>query len=129
MTDQGELDFLVRDARQSGTLVCAPQGCPLGQIFTYYDGSQPQYTNLRARMLGYANINLLSMLARFKPQEAARIATDNIYIQKTALRKLEGVGAYVASKLCDCCEYLCVCCLFGEAFLPLYYISGPSQVA
>ncbi|MEW8688017.1 MAG: hypothetical protein AB2556_19575, partial [Candidatus Thiodiazotropha sp.] len=30
LTDQGELDFLVRDTRQSGTLVGAPERCPLG---------------------------------------------------------------------------------------------------
>ena len=29
--DQGELDFLVRDTRQSGTLVGAPQKCPPGE--------------------------------------------------------------------------------------------------
>ena len=33
--DQGELDFLVRDTRQSGTLVEAPSRCPLGWILTY----------------------------------------------------------------------------------------------
>ena len=60
--DQGELDFLVGDTRQSGTLVVAPQMCPLGHILMYYDGSQPQYTHLRASMLAYAHINLLSML-------------------------------------------------------------------
>ncbi|MEW8688798.1 MAG: hypothetical protein AB2556_23520 [Candidatus Thiodiazotropha sp.] len=55
MTDQGELDYLVRDTRQSGTLVGAPQRCPLGHILTYYDGSQPQFTHLRASMLAYAH--------------------------------------------------------------------------
>ena len=47
--DQGELDFLVRDTRQSGTMVETPQKCPLGHILTYYDGLQPQYTHLRIR--------------------------------------------------------------------------------
>ena len=60
--DQGEFDFLVRDTRQSGTLVGAPQKCPLGHVLTYNDGSQPQYTHLTASMLAYAHINLLSML-------------------------------------------------------------------
>ena len=55
--DQGEINFLVHDTRQSGTLVGAPQKCPLGQILTYYDGSKPQYTHLRASMLAYAHIN------------------------------------------------------------------------
>ncbi|MEW8689353.1 MAG: hypothetical protein AB2556_26315 [Candidatus Thiodiazotropha sp.] len=45
VTGQRELDFLVRDTRQSGTLVGAPKRCPLGHILTYYDGSQPKYTN------------------------------------------------------------------------------------
>ena len=79
--DQGELDFLVRDTRQSGTLAGAPQKCHLGHILTYYDGSQPQYTHLRASMLAYANINLLSMLSRFTPDEAVRVATDSIYVR------------------------------------------------
>ncbi|MEW8688797.1 MAG: hypothetical protein AB2556_23515, partial [Candidatus Thiodiazotropha sp.] len=57
VTDRGELDFLVRDTRLSGTLVGAPMKCEL----TYYDGSQPQFTHLRASMLAYA-INFLSML-------------------------------------------------------------------
>ena len=70
--DQGELDFLVRDTRRSGTLVGAPQKCPLGHILNYYDGSQPQYTHLRASMLAYAHINLLSMLSRFTPYQAVR---------------------------------------------------------
>ncbi|MEW8689337.1 MAG: hypothetical protein AB2556_26235 [Candidatus Thiodiazotropha sp.] len=58
MTDKGELDFLVRDTRQSGTLVGAPERCPLGYVLTYYNGSQPQYAYLRASMLAYAQPNL-----------------------------------------------------------------------
>ena len=96
VTDEGELDYLVRDTRQSGTLVGAPERCPLGHILTYYDGSQPQYTHLRAFMLAYAHINLLSMLLRFTPEDAVRVATDSIYVQKTALHKLKGIEAYVA---------------------------------
>ena len=34
ITDQGELDFLVRDTCQSGTLVGAPAKCPAGWILT-----------------------------------------------------------------------------------------------
>ena len=45
-------------------------------------------------MLAYADINLLSMLSRFEPDEAVRVATDSIYVKKMALCKLEGVGAY-----------------------------------
>ena len=96
--DQGELVFLVRDKRQSGTLVGAPQKCPMGHILTYYDGSQPQYTHLRASMLAYAHINLLSMLSRFTPDEAVRVATDSIYVRKSALKRLEGVEAFKPMK-------------------------------
>ena len=95
--DQGELDFLVRDTRQSDTLVGAPQKCPpLGHILTYYDWSQAQYTHLRASML--AHTNLLSMLSRFTPDDAVRVATDSIYIRKSALKRLEGVEAFIPMK-------------------------------
>ena len=95
MTHQGELDFLKRETHESGVLVATSQ-CPLGHILTYYDGTQPQYTHLRASMLDYAHINLITMLKRFKPKEVVREATDSLYIQKRALHKLEGVEAYVA---------------------------------
>ena len=72
--------------------------CPLGHIITYYDGSQPQYTHLRATMLAYAHINLLSMLSRFIPDEAVRVATDSIYVRKSALKRLEGVEAFIPMK-------------------------------
>ncbi|MEW8689052.1 MAG: hypothetical protein AB2556_24800 [Candidatus Thiodiazotropha sp.] len=67
VTDRGELDFLVRDTRLSGTLVGVPMKCELGHILTYYEGVQSQFTHLRARMLAYAHTNLLSMLWRFEP--------------------------------------------------------------
>ena len=105
--DQGELYFLVRDTRQSGILVGASQKCPLGHILNFYDGSQPQYTHLRASMLDYAHINLLSMLKRFEPEDAVQVATDSIYVRKSTLHKLEGVKAYVAPKRCDCGEVAC----------------------
>ena len=95
ITDQGELDFLVRDMCQSGTLVSAPAKCPAGWILTYYDGSQAQYAHLRASMLAYAHIDLLEMLRRFTPTEAIRVVTDSLYVKKTALHKLEGIVAYV----------------------------------
>lgn len=60
-------------------------------MLTYYDGSQPQYAHLHARMLAYAHINLILMLVRFEPREAVRVATDNIYIRKMVLGKLEGM--------------------------------------
>ena len=93
--DEGELDYLIRDTRHSGTLVGAPERCPLGWVITYYDGSQPQYTHLRASMLAYAHINMIEMLRRFTSDEVVRVATDSVYIQKDALHKLKGVEAYV----------------------------------
>ena len=73
VTDQSQLDFLVRDTRQSGTLVEATQKCPLGHILSSYDGSQLQYTHLRTSMLAYAHTNLLSMRSRFVLDEAIRV--------------------------------------------------------
>ena len=67
VTDRGELDYLVRDTRLPGTLVGAPMECELGHILTYYNGSQPQFAHLRASMLAYAHINLLSMLYGLNP--------------------------------------------------------------
>ena len=69
-------------------------------------------------MLAYAHTNLLSMLARFKPKEAVRVATDSIHVHKTALNKLEKVEAYVAPRFCDCGHKICVNCLIGEEYLP-----------
>jgi hypothetical protein len=88
--DKGELDFLVRDTREKGTLIGAPEKCPLGSILTYYDGEQPQYMHLRASMLGYAHINLLSMLSRFTEQEAVRVATNSIYLKNHPCTNLMG---------------------------------------
>ncbi|MEW8688835.1 MAG: hypothetical protein AB2556_23705 [Candidatus Thiodiazotropha sp.] len=70
VTDQEELDYLVRDTRLSGTLVGVPMKCELGHTLTSYDGSQSQFTHLRTSMLAYAHINLLSMLQRFEPDDA-----------------------------------------------------------
>ena len=94
VTDRGELDYFVRDTRLSGTLVGAPMECELDHLLTCFYGCQPQFAHLRASMLVYAHINLLSMLSRFEPDEAVRVATDSIYVKKTALCTLEGVGAY-----------------------------------
>jgi len=83
----------------------------------YDDGSQPQYTRLRASVLAYAHINLISMLSRFRPEEVTRVATDSVYTKKTALPKLEGVEAYVAPKACVCGGEWCVSCLTGQIYL------------
>ena len=117
VTNPGELDYLVRDTHQSGTLVGGPMRCPLGHILTYYDGNQPQYTHLCASMLAYAHVNLLSMLTRFTQEEAICVATDSIYIQKTALHKLNGVKAHTAPRKCDCGAYMCMACLLETEFL------------
>ena len=111
VTDRGELDYLVRDTRLSGASVGAPMKCELGHILTYYGGSQPQFAHLRASMLAYAHINLLSMLSRFEPDEAVRLATDSICVKKTALCKLEGVGAYKPHEVHPkgCCR-ICLTC-------------------
>ena len=45
-------------------------------------------------MLGYAHINLISMLKRLESEKVVRVASDSLYIQKNALHKLEGVVAY-----------------------------------
>ena len=118
VTDQGELDFLVRDTRQSRTLVGAPEQCPAGWILTYYDGSQPQYAHLQASMLAYAHINLLEMLRRFTPDEAVRVTTDSLYVDKMALHKLEGVEAFAAPVACDCGDAACLNCLLESKRLP-----------
>ena len=70
-------------------------------------------------MLAYAHINLLEMLRRFAPSEAVRVATDSIYVKKTALHKLDGVEAYIAPQICSCEAETCLDCLLGEKVLPL----------
>ena len=46
------------------------------------------------------------------------MATDSIYVRKSALHKLEGVEAYMAPKRCDCGKDMCVLCLLEEDYLP-----------
>ena len=95
-----------------------PKGPSLGYALTYYDWSQPQYTHLRVSMLAYAHINLLSMLSRFTPDEAVRVATDSIYVRKSVLKGLEGVEAFMPMKKCDCSGVMCVPRLLGEEYFP-----------
>ena len=45
-------------------------------------------------MLGYAHMNLISMLKRLESEKVVRVASDSLYIQKNALHKQEGVVAY-----------------------------------
>ncbi|MEW8689072.1 MAG: hypothetical protein AB2556_24900, partial [Candidatus Thiodiazotropha sp.] len=49
----------------------------------------------------YAHINILSMLQRFEPDDVMRVATDSLYIRKTALHRIDGVKSYVAPRICD----------------------------
>ncbi|MEW8688986.1 MAG: hypothetical protein AB2556_24470, partial [Candidatus Thiodiazotropha sp.] len=64
--------------------------------------------HLRASMLTYAHINLISMLSRFEPDEAVRVATDSIYVKKTVLCKLEGIGTYKPHEVHPK-GYCCIC--------------------
>ena len=64
------------------------------------------------------------MLRRFAPSEAVRVATDSIYVKKTALHKLDGVEAYIAPPICSCGAETCLDCLLGEKGLPL---AAPAQ--
>lgn len=63
-----------RKLEKTGALVGVPQQCPRGHILTYCDGSQLQYTHLRASMLAYTHINLVTLLQHFHPDEAMRVA-------------------------------------------------------
>ena len=72
-------------------------------------------------MLAYAHIILRSMLSRFTQDEAVRVATDSIYVRKSALKRLEGVKAFIPMKKCECtCSggTMCVPCLLGEDYFP-----------
>ncbi|CAG8836348.1 27841_t:CDS:2, partial [Racocetra persica] len=47
VTDESELDFLIKDCTDAGTFARRKK-CPLGFILTYYERHQPQYTYLWA---------------------------------------------------------------------------------
>ncbi|CAG8838656.1 17699_t:CDS:10, partial [Gigaspora margarita] len=121
VTDEDELDFLIKDCTNAGTFA-GREKCPLGFILTYYKGHQPQYTHLRASMLAYAHINLLKMLRRFKPNKVVRITTDSIYVRKEALYKIKNVSAFFKqekakdSDLCPHTYPLCAMCTDPEEF-------------
>lgn len=51
-------------------------------------------------MLAYNLINLIIMLTKYELLGIVKVATDSIYIQKTALHKFTGIMAYVVSRLC-----------------------------
>ena len=116
--DPRQLDFLECDTAKVG-----PSSAPLKDVLLVTSSGittapSPQYIHLRASVLGYGHINLISMLSRFTQDEAVRVATDSIYVQKTALHKLEGVEAYVAPRKCSCGEPFCFACAFDEPCHP-----------
>jgi len=43
--NEGKLNFLIQDCIKEGTYAGSDK-CPLGNILTYYEGHQPQYTHL-----------------------------------------------------------------------------------
>ena len=59
----------------------------LGTIVTYSDGYSSQYIHLRSSLLGYACINLFSMINRF-PDTAVRVAVDSFYINKKYINEV-----------------------------------------
>lgn len=84
--DDAEYDFVIKDAVAKNKYInCKTaflsNGTKLGTVITYSDGDSSPYTHLRASMLGYASINLLSMINRF-PDTAVRVAIDSMYIDK-----------------------------------------------
>ena len=54
--------------------------------------------------------------SRFTQDEAVRVATASIYIQKAAIHKLERVQAYVAPRTCNCGN--CAPCMLWKEYLP-----------
>lgn len=94
VTDKGELDFLVKKAHEEGRLV-AVENLKVGRelmdwhVLCYYQDHRPQYYHLRASMLAYAHINLLSMLLRFDKEDVPRVATDSLYIKPEILQEVQ----------------------------------------
>ncbi|CAG8789026.1 17914_t:CDS:2, partial [Racocetra persica] len=83
VTDEGKLDFLIKDCTDARTFA-RREKCLLGFILIYYEGHQSQYTHLRTSIDA----------SRFDPNEVVRIATDSIYVQKEALYKIENIPAF-----------------------------------
>ena len=82
--DSVEYDFVIADAVSKNMYVdrkdaLLSDGTKLGTVVTYSEGYSPPYAHLRSSMLGYAAINLFSMINRF-PDTAVRVATDSFYI-------------------------------------------------
>jgi hypothetical protein len=82
--DDTEYDFVIADAVSKNLYVdrkdaLLSDGTKLGTIVTYSDGYRSPYAHLRSSMLGYACINLFSMINIF-PDFAVRVAVDSFYI-------------------------------------------------
>ena len=54
-----------------------------------------QYTHLRATVLGYAHINLISMLSRFTQDEAVRVATDSMSRKRRSINSRESKSMWL----------------------------------
>ena len=108
---KAEVDFPVRDLRETNDLVGydrvpvildetnfdmedETEADANGYVVSYYEGYQAQYTHLRASMLGYVSINLISMLQRFQPEDIRRVATDSLYLSPALVRNLEDVPTF-----------------------------------
>ena len=90
--DNTEYDFVIADAVSKNIYVdrkdaFLSDGTKLGTIVTYNDGYSSPYTHLRSSMLGYACINLFSMINRF-PDSAVRVAVDSFYINKKYINEV-----------------------------------------
>ena len=90
--DDAEYDFVIKDAVAKDRYAncktaLLSDGTKLGTIVTYSDGDSSPYSHLRASMLGYASINLFSMINRF-PNNAVRVAIDSMYIDRKYIKEV-----------------------------------------
>jgi len=90
--DDAEYDFVIKDAVAKNIYAnCKTaflsNGTKLGTVVTYSDGDSSAYPHLRASMLGYASINLFSMINRF-PNTAVRDTIDSMYIDSKYINEV-----------------------------------------
>ena len=60
---------------------------PPYRVICYYHEIKAQYYHLRASMLAYAHINLLTMLPWFNKNDVPRVATDSLYVRPRSAPK------------------------------------------
>ena len=89
ITDEEELNFLIKKAHAENTMVRTDDFGGDGKVLCYYNNHRAQYYHLRASMLAYAHINLLTMLLRFDKDDVPRVATDSLYIRPEVLEKMK----------------------------------------